>query len=87
MTKYVRKQTPVDCFKWDGTKKNWPTWLTETAPLWSDGLNGTIAHKMVINYPSACMTVNPGDWIINMGDGSLCARTPELFVLEFEAAK
>lgn len=87
MTKYVRKQTPVDCFKWDGTKKGWPQWLLDSVPLWSDGLNGAIVHKMIINYPISCQTVNPGDWIINMNDGTLCARTAADFAAEFEVAK
>jgi hypothetical protein len=87
LTKYIRKQTPVDAFKWDGTKKGWPQWLAETGPLWSDGANGVIAHKMLINWPSAVQTVNPGDWIINMGDGELCACDAATFASSYEPTK
>ena len=87
MTKYVRKQVPVDAFKWDGTKKGWPQWLVDTGPLVSDLSNGTIYHRMVIGFPAACQVISPGDWLVNMGDGELCKCTAAEFAAEFEATK
>lgn len=87
MTKYVRKQTPVDAFKWDGTKKGWPQWLVDAVPLVSDLANGSIMHRMVLNFPIACQTASSGDWIVNMGNGTLCAISPTDFAAEFEVAK
>jgi hypothetical protein len=87
LTKYVLKQTPVDAFKWDGTKKNWPAWLLDSGPLWYVGLNGAIVHKMLINWPLRVETVNPGDWVLRMDDGTLCACAAADFPKLYEAVK
>ena len=92
MGRYRKRPVVIDAFQWGGGGSNWPHWLTEARPLWSEEqwvpeANATLIAKMMIPTLEGVMTAYPGDWIIRGIKGEVYPCKPDIFAATYEVAE